>query len=175
MHWIYFAILLYVTAVLQTTLVPVVAIHDVRPDLMVLVAVFYALNAKTYDGLLMCWIVGLVIDLTSLGYENQANVGLHAFSLGLIGWGIVRLRSLMLRDSVATQVMVTFLATALLAMAASAFMMYAAQAWELFGEVLANALFTALYSAALAPYLHWLLKKLRIPLGVGIGQVFKTL
>lgn len=175
MHWVSFFILLYLAAVVQSTVAPAAAIHHARPDFMVILAVFYALMAPGQDAVLACWIVGLMMDLMSLGYEGRANVGLHAASLGAAGWLIVRVRSLTLRESVGTQLFFTFSATAAVSMLAGAYMMYAARAWNLWAQVVGQSLFTAAYTAMLAPYLHWMLRRLRGPLGMPSGSGHRTL
>lgn len=167
MRWIAFAILTYVVTVLQVAVVPFVAVHTIRPNLLVILAVHYALAARTHDALLACWIIGLVVDLTSLSYAEHANVGLHALSLGLIALVIVSLRDLTFRDSVVTQLFFTFAAKLALSVLAGAYMLYVVHAPDRFGEVVVTGAYATVYTAVLAPYGHWLLRKLRSLLGIG--------
>ena len=75
MHLIALVILVYVVTVLQSAAVPFIAVNTIRPDLLVIVAVHYALVARTYDALLACWLIGLAIDLSGISYQNHGNVG----------------------------------------------------------------------------------------------------
>jgi len=170
MHWIAFAILTYLIVVVQAAAVPFVEVHTIRPDLLVIVAVYYALAARTYDALLACWLIGLAIDLTSLSYTEHANVGLHAFSLGLIAFVIVKLRDLTFRDSVITQLIFTFVAKLALSLLAGVYMLYVVHAPDRFGEVLVTGAYAAVYTAILAPYVHWFLRRLRNLLGIGASH-----
>jgi rod shape-determining protein MreD len=167
MHWIAFALLLYVVTALQAAAVPFLAVHTIVPDLMIIVAVHYALAARTYDALLACWLIGLVTDLSGISYQHHANVGVHALALGIIALAIVKLRGLVLRDSVVTQLVATFAAKLAVAILVGLHMMYATDDWSRMGTVIATSIYAAIYTAVLAPYGHWLLRKLRTVLGIG--------
>jgi rod shape-determining protein MreD len=168
MHWITFVILLVIATALQKTIAPFVAVHTIRPDLMVVIAVHYALAARAQDALLACWSVGLAIDLTSLSFSGAPNVGLHALSLGLIGLVIVKLRDLTFRESVATQIFFTLAAKLILSLVTGAYLLYVVRdGTARFGEVVLTGAYAAVYTAVLAPYGHWILRRLRNLLGIG--------
>lgn len=168
MHWIAFAILVYVVTVLQASVVPFLAVHTIRPDLLVIVAVHYALAARAHDAMLSCWIIGLVIDLCSLSYAEHANVGVHAISLGLTGLLIVKVRDLTFRDSALTRLIFTFAAKLVVSALAGGYMLYVVRGSQSLDHVLITAIYAALYTALLAPYGHWLLRGLRRILGIGM-------
>ncbi len=167
MHWIAFIILVLTAAVFQAAVVPFVSVHTIRPDLMVIVAVHYALSARGQDALLACWVIGLVVDLTSLSFNGAPNVGLHALSLGLIAVVVVKLRDLTFRDSVVTRLFFTFTIKLVLSLLAGVYMLYVLETPVGFGDILIIGLYSAVYTAVLAPYGHWLLRQLRSPLGIG--------
>jgi rod shape-determining protein MreD len=162
-----FAILLYLTTVLQVTLAPFFAVHGIRFDLMVILAVHYALAARSGDAQIACWSIGLAVDLCSLGYQHHANVGINAIAFGLLGWLIVTGRELTFRDSVVTQLMFTFMGRLMVSIVVGMHMMYVLGAWNRFGEVLLIGLYSAVYTALIAPYGHWFLKRMRGLLGIG--------
>ncbi|GJQ25000.1 MAG: hypothetical protein HBSAPP02_00320 [Phycisphaerae bacterium] len=168
MRWIPFAILLYFTAVLQSTLAPFLAVHGIRPDFLVIIAVHYALAARAADALIACWIIGFVTDLTSLSFGDHGNVGVHALAFGLAALAMVALREIAFRESVITQIVCTFLARVIVAGIAGLHLLWAADAWSRTGEVLLAAIYSAVYTAAIAPYGHWLLRRGRSLLGIGI-------
>jgi rod shape-determining protein MreD len=170
MRWIPFAILLYVVTALQSAAVPFVAVNTIRPDLMILVVVHYALAAGTYDALLACWCVGLAVDLSGISFQNQGNVGVHAFSMGVVAFCIVKVRSFIVRDSLLAQVLLTFTAKLGVDILVGLHMMYAIGGWSRMGDVLTKSVYAAIYTAVLAPYGHWILRNLRNVLGTGTTQ-----
>jgi rod shape-determining protein MreD len=167
-RWISFTIVLLLVTALQKTVAPFIAVHTIRPDLMVVFAVYCALTARTYDALLACWFIGLAMDLSSLSFVAGANVGLHACALGLIGLLIVSLRDLTFRESIVTQLFFTFVAKMLLAVLTGAHLLYVVKSGPRLGEVLLCGLYSAVYTVALAPYGHWAFRRLRNVLGIGL-------
>lgn len=174
MRWVAFAILLYVAVALQSAAAPFVAVNSIRPDLMVVIAVHYALAARVYDALLACWFIGLVIDLSGISYRDRANVGLHALALGLLAIPIVKMRSFIFRDSVLTQLVFTFLAKLALDLVVGIHMMWAIGDWGRWGEVASRAIYAAIYTAVLAPYGHWFLRRFRGALGIGASHTLRV-
>lgn len=165
MRWIAFAILLYLTTILQTSLAPFVDIQTIQPDFMLILAVHYALMAGRWDGPLACWFIGLTVDLTGLSYAEHSTLGVNAFAYGLIGLLIVRIREFTFRESPMTPLFIAFVAKSGLALFVGLHMLYALGAWPRWKEVIWIGLWSASYSAVLAPYVHWLLGRLRKPLG----------
>ena len=167
MRWIAFAIILYLVAVLQTAVAPLLALHGVWPDFIVITAVYFALVAKPADARLACWIVGLTADLLTLSFEGYSNVGIRAISLGLTAVFIVRVRDFFFRESVWSQLFFTFGTKLVVDVVVGLHMLYLVGEMNRFTELFSLAVYQAVYTAALAPYGHWLLRQLRGPLGVG--------
>lgn len=167
MRWMPFAILLYLTTALQVSLSPFFAVHGISFDLMVILAVHYALLARAGDAQIACWIIGFAADLTSLNYQNHSNIGIHAIAFGLLGLAIVNLRELTFRDSVVTQLLLTFVGKLLVATIVSLHMVYVLGEWSRLGQLFLMGFYSAIYTALVAPYGHWFLKKLRGVLGIG--------
>jgi len=170
MNWVAFAVLVFLTTVLQTSVAPFVAVHTIRPDGMVILAVFFALYARNFDAMLACWIIGLVVDLASLSYWNHANVGLHALSLGLLGFVIVRTRGLTFREGVLSHLVYTFLTAWAMTFILGVHLLWGRPDWTGLGQRFAVAFYTAIYTAGVAPYGHWCLRQIRVLLGLGSGQ-----
>lgn len=168
MHWIAFAILLYLVTVLQTTVAPFIAVHTIRPDLMVIVAVHYALLARAHDALIACWFTGLAIDLTSLSYLEHSNVGVNAVSLGLLAIVIINVRELTFRESAITQLVMTFVTKLALAILVGLHGLWAVGPSIRLGDVVTHAIWAAIYTAILTPYGHWILRRFRTVLGIGV-------
>jgi rod shape-determining protein MreD len=151
MKWVSFGILAGVTIVLQTAATRYVEIQSIRPDLMLILAVHYALWGPWPEAALAAWILGLVVDLQSLD-----RIGLHAFSFGLAAWAIVRIRQIVFRDHAATQIVITLLFTILIQIGVALYRRWGVDN-PIGGSILWPALLTGLYTAMCAPYLHWLL------------------
>ncbi|MFO0972262.1 MAG: rod shape-determining protein MreD [Phycisphaerae bacterium] len=174
MHWVAFALVTYVVCVLQTTLMGWIEIHAIRPELPAMVATFYALLARRPDALLAATLLGLAVDLNSAGPATRGALGVHALAFGVAALAVVRVREVLDRDNVLTYVMLVavWVFAAALAMAA-----HAGWARSSFAEFRADAgrgLHAALYSALVAPYLHGILRRLRVRLGLEQARTYRV-
>lgn len=173
MHWIGFGVVLYCVTALQASLVPFISIQTVRPDLLVIVAVHYCLAARPVDAMLAAWFAGLAIDLTSSGYVGASNVGVHALALGLIGFSIVKLRELTFRESIWTQLFFCFAAKTAMESMAGIHMRWVVDDPPPFFRMCTGAASAGLYTALVAPYGHWGLRRLRGLLGLGTTHTLR--
>jgi len=174
MNWIAFAILTYVLCVLQTTLMAVIGIQHVRPDLLILVGVFYALFARQPDALLACWILGLAADLCGLSLHDRGGVGAHALTYGLCAMLTCRLRELVFREHLLTYVVSVVLWTLLASAALAAHLAWAMREWDRFNVGLLYGIYAAGYTAFFAPYAHWILRRARPLLGLEAVRSFRV-
>lgn len=87
MAWLILIPAIYVAAVLETSLAPLVEVHGVVPDLLALVAVVWLLRTGRERGFLTAAAIGLVCDLTAAG---PPGIGMGAFAL--VGYGVGRFR-----------------------------------------------------------------------------------
>ena len=105
MHWPIFSLILFIAAVLQITasrFFPF-ADHLIRPDILALVALFFALYAPRRHTLLAAWIVGFTADLLSLGTP-----GAFAFSFGLLGLLSLWARQFLFPDHPISRIVLAF-------------------------------------------------------------------
>jgi len=159
MRWMPFAIVAIMILICQTTIVQVMAIQSVRPNWMFVLAIYYALWGAWPDAAIAAWLLGLAVDLTSLG--NGGRLGLYAFSFGAAAWAIIKIRSVFFRDHAVTQFAVTLVFSLAVELVVQGY-----RHWSVFGampesRVWASAFFTAVYTAVCAPYLHWVLFRMR--------------
>ena len=166
MRWIAFIILIYVATVFQTTVAPFVAIHGVRPDVLIIIGVYYALMAARYDAFLAAWSIGLLVDLTSVGYRVHSNVGVCAVAYSIAAMMIVGLREYTFRDTPVAHVLYCFGAKLVVSAVVIAHMSAVGNASVPIGGTVALALWEASYTAILAPYVCWILKRLQPGLGL---------
>ncbi len=164
MRWLPLVILAAVTLMLQTALVPAIAIEHIAPDWMFILAVHYALWGRWPDAAIAGWFIGLLVDLASLD-----RVGVHAFAFGAASWGMIRLRQVLFRRRALTRILVTLL----FAFGAQV-LIGGYRAWEgdatSAGQMVWQAFLVAAYTAICAPYLHWGLTRLNAWTGLRAGR-----
>ena len=102
--------ILYLTAVLQTSLADALSVGHVAPDLLALLAVIWLLVSPGRRAFLVAGLIGLVVDLISPGRP-----GIAAASFLLVGYGLTRLRTKLDLDQLAWHVPAVWLATTTLA------------------------------------------------------------
>jgi rod shape-determining protein MreD len=133
---------------------------------MLILAVYYALWAPWPDGALAGLALGFVVDLFSL--SDPGRIGLHAFCFGAASWGIIKIRTMLVRSHPIAQVLLTMVFGAAVHMAVALYYRWAGPDRPLAAS-LGLALLTAAYTAILAPLLLWLLVKLHWVTGVKVG------
>ncbi|MBP7936309.1 MAG: rod shape-determining protein MreD [Phycisphaerae bacterium] len=160
MRWLPFTILAVLALVLQTTVAQWVHIYsrDIWPNCMFILAVHYALWGPWPDAAIAAWILGFAVDLQTI--SSGGGVGLYAFSFGGSAWIIMRIRHAFVRDHALTQVLVTLTFTLLIELLVGAYRQRGAWSRDGAAAVWWPAMGRAVYTSALAPYLHWPLVKL---------------
>jgi len=93
MRWLTYLILAYLVIGLQTGLVGFVRYDAASPNLVMLVAVFIALNAPRDAALLGCFCLGTMQDLVT-----QHPLGIYALSYGLIGMFVLSTQEIVYRE-----------------------------------------------------------------------------
>lgn len=102
--------LVYVAAVLETSLADVVRVGWVEPDLLAVLAVVWLLVFPGPRSFLAAGLVGLAADLISPG-----RIGLAAICFLLVGYGVMRLRARLPIRHLVLQVLVVGAAVTLIA------------------------------------------------------------
>lgn len=172
MRWFLVAILAYACLVLQTSaflpgaLAVPIDHHWTRPNLLLLLGLFIALNFTSRDVFLAAWCLGLAADLAGV----SGRLGLQAILYCAALSAVAAVRNELPRTRLLTQVTLSFALVAVVH-----FLWYAATLW--FQEAplailrpMEQALFDAAYTAILAPYVFWGLYRLRGPLGVAMSM-----
>jgi rod shape-determining protein MreD len=162
MRWLPFVILGYSGIVLQTTLAQRLEINHIRPDLMLIIALHYALQASSPEAMIAAWLLGFAVDLT-----GQGQLGVFAFAYGLLALLVVQFRESMFRDHPLTSLFVTLICTWLVHLLDGVYFLVGhSHTQRSVLEMLLYSMYTAMYTAAIAPYLHWLLGRARGLLGL---------
>jgi rod shape-determining protein MreD len=81
MRWIRFAVLILIVTILQTSLIEVVAVTtaDIKPDLLLILLVFFAIHNNPTDAIITSFTIGFAADLIG------PTMGPRIISFGLFG------------------------------------------------------------------------------------------
>ncbi|MEN6497203.1 MAG: hypothetical protein ABFD16_23145 [Thermoguttaceae bacterium] len=104
MRLLFLVPLLYLTAVIQTSLVDLLRIGQVEPDMLALLAVTWLLLVPGPWAFLVAGAIGLAEDLLAVG---PTGLGLASFLV--VGYGLWRLRTRFRLESLGLQVLVVLL------------------------------------------------------------------
>ena len=180
MRWILVILLAYVALLLQISLVNLITVNTasvgtIKPDLALTVALFFALYGRTLpDVMIAAWILGLGLDLTHTGGAGTTTaVGPMAVAYALSAALVYQIREAFFREWVLTHMLLGLL------MCLTAHMIWISwqsvrasdtMSWPAYGELVIEALLLSVYTALLAPVVHFALSPLRrlaIPASVG--------
>lgn len=171
MRWLTFALLAGVCLVLQTALAPHLELAGIRPDWMFVLAVFYAMLGPWPEGCIAAWVLGLLVDLASAGGAGYGHIGLFAFTFGGTAWLILQVRDLIFREHWLAHTVLTFLGALAVQCVVAAYRGVTVPPGPSPERgVWSYAVLTALYTAFWAPYLHWILMRLRRATGLRTGS-----
>jgi rod shape-determining protein MreD len=159
MRWLSFTLLACLTICVQTTVAPQIEVGGARPDFVVIMLVHYALHARVPHGLIACWLLGLLVGLSSL--EHPAAPALIYGGAGLALWSI---RELVFSKHPLTHFTLTLLTCLVVQLALRVSFTFAygvpTSAVVLLLESLGSALYTALWAVPIHRLLIWLEKPL---------------
>jgi hypothetical protein len=165
MRWVMLLILAYITLLAQTTFGHVLAVNlpavgPVAPDLSAAAAVFFALRLRNLmDALIAAAVLGLGVDLVA-GVASAA-VGPMPMAYALGAWAVFAMADVTFRDRPLTQallaVMFCLMAHIFWVTAQSLLGLWAG--WGEYARMLAQAGGLAVYTAALAPLVCFVLRK----------------
>lgn len=142
MRWLRFVVLLSLVTVLQAS---VLASLNIRPDLLLILLLFFAIYCNTYDAIITSFTIGFAADI--IGYV----IGPQIISFGLFGTLLAYLHSVIAVRKMPYQALAIFI-TGLLAGALTHLLTF------LKGQPTASGIYavlfwTPLYSAVVGPFL----------------------
>jgi len=165
MRWLTFSIVACIAVCVQTTLAQSLQLFGVGPQFVLIIMVHYALHARTSDGLIACWLLGLLVDLTSV-----ERLGVVALAYGLTGMIVWSIRDLMFIRHPFTHFIVTFLSCfAIDCILRIFFRIY----YDVPGSLIylgLESLCSAAYTGLWAVIIHSLLMRLEKPLGLFLSK-----
>lgn len=154
MHWIRFVILVLIAAIIQTSLVGVLALTEaqIRPNLLLILMVFFAIHCPAQEAIVSAFVIGLFADLIGAG------MGPLLLAFGLIGSLISEIRHSLVMRHVPQQMIVVFAAGLLCGLIA--LLLFKVKACPLPTSATHLVLWQPLYSALLAAPLFWMLRQI---------------
>ncbi len=163
-RWLPFAFLAAGLLIVQMTVGRLLGIGPQRitPDLFIIVAVFLALRSSCSYVLIACWLLGLAKDLS-----GAAVLGSYAISFGLIGYLVMTWREWLYVENPLTILLVAAVGSIAAEHVAWLINVLRGNLPPDYSTALElEILFSALFTAALAPYGQVLLLKLGRHMGV---------
>lgn len=155
MRWLACFILAYVTIGIQIGAGEFLRIEGARPNLVLLAAIFIAINAPREAALLGCFMIGLMLDLVS-----GSPLGLYALGYALVAMFTISTQEIVYREHPLTHVSLGLLGSLLLAG------VELVHGWIRGPRLSLSGLFAgAVYTAALAPFLLGLLQRFKRSFG----------
>lgn len=159
MHWLPTLLLAALTLALQTAVVPRLQPAGARPDLLLIVVVFFALRAPPRRAILFGWMVGFLADLLSV-----ERMGLLSLTYASIAFLLISLRDSLFERGPVAQFFVTLFSSLAVQACWSVYVriLYAASIGSLKSLFL-----SALLTAILAPLVIALLNRAAPIFGLG--------
>ncbi len=147
--------LLAIVALVQTTILPMLIPGPVRPDLMLMLVVGWGVVHGSGQATLWGFGGGLMLDLVS-----GTPFGLHALSLGAIGFLADALQTNFFRSNVFIPIATIFIATLMvyIGQAAALQALGATVPWPVY--IFNIVLPTAILNTVLMPLMYWILRRL---------------
>lgn len=145
MHWFRFAVLLILATVLQAGLLDVISVSGTRPDLLLVLLVFFAIYCDVDDAIITSFSIGFAADIIG------TSMGPGILSFGLLGTILCYLTRFFSIKTMPLQAFVTFIFGFIIAYLSS-FLSYFQNQMPiqyLYGSLLG----TPLYSAVIGPFL----------------------
>jgi rod shape-determining protein MreD len=163
MRWLTFLICAVVVLTLEVTLAPLLQWHGARPQWLLMLAVFFALNGRSVDVLIGAWILGLLYELHTL----PEYLGLFSLGFSLVALVVYGMREFLFREHPLTHFLVTFAACLAIQVVVDVHRMITfgnatGTLWEMGREALLTGLVTGLFAVPV----HYVLLRMHRTLGI---------
>lgn len=166
MRWLRFTLILLLVSLLRASslsgVVAVTALH-IKPDFLLILLVFFAINCDTYDAVIASFAIGFAADITG------AVMGPFFLAFGILGSVLAHIRQVILLKRTLHQAIIIFIICFLAGVIVQLLAPFKIQSglpfsfWHLAG--------TALYSALAWFLVKWAVDGLGIWIGVGKNRL----
>lgn len=162
MRWLRFTLILLLVSLLQASSISnaaaVTALH-IRPDFLLILLVFFALNCDTYDAVIASFAIGFAADITG------AVMGPFFLVFGILGSVLTHIRQVILLRRTLHQAIIIFVVGLTAGTIAKLLALFKIQSGDSYGFwYLAG---TALYSALVWFLVKWLVEGIGRWVGLG--------
>ena len=158
MRTIAYLILAYVALGAQVGLGAFITVGGAPPNLVLLAALFLALNAPREPALMGCFGLGLMQDMLT-----QQSLGIFALSYGLVAMFVISTQQLVYREHPLTHVSIAFSASLIVAVITILHGLFRLDSEQ--RVAISKLFYVMLYTTALSPIVLGLLQKLRKAFG----------
>ena len=145
MRWFRFAGLIFLATLLQASLVNIISITNIKPDLLLMLLVFFAIYSNTSDAIITSFAIGFAADIIGPA------MGPQIISFGLFGTALAYLRRVIAIHTIPHQSL-TILITGIL-VGALAILLTLLKAEPLAQNTFAVLLGIPIYSSLVGPFL----------------------
>lgn len=152
MRWFRFAVLVLVSAILQTSLVGVMAFRhpDIKPDLLLILLVFFAIHLDPQNAVIASFLIGFAADLSNPVREVM---GPQMISFGIFGTLLSDVHGIFSIQRMSHQGVTIFIVGALTALLSYLLTFFRADVAAV--RLTTELLWQPLYSAAIGPFLFF--------------------
>lgn len=167
MRWTVFVIIAFVCVILQTTLLRTVEItgfqgRPVLLDLLLILGLFIALNCRPFETVITAWFLGFATDL----YSAAGQLGLAAILFAVVLGAISYVRGEILKNRILTQFLIALAVVFLVHLGRYMVLYWMGESSAAFWLAARMSFLDGVYAAILAPYVFWMLGRLRTPLRI---------
>jgi len=150
MRWFRFAVLVLVATILQTSLIGMISLWGARPDLLLILLVFFAISIDPRDAIVASFAVGFAADLSN---PIRGLMGPQIISFGVFGTLLSDVHSIISIQRLSHQAVTIFIIGVLTALLSYLLTFFKAEPAA--AHFAAQLLWQPLYSAILGPFLFF--------------------
>ena len=150
MRWFRFAVLVLVATILQTSLVGIISFRGAKPDLLLVLLVFFATSIDPRDAIVASFAIGFAADLSN---PVRGLMGPQIISFGVFGTLLSDVHSIISIQKMTHQAATILVVGALTALLSYLLTFFKAEPAT--AHFAAQLLWQPLYSAVLGPFLFF--------------------
>jgi len=150
MRWFRFAVLVLVATILQTSLIGMISFQGFKPDLLLILLVFFATSIDPRDAIVASFAIGFAADLSN---PIRGLMGPQIISFGVFGTLLSDVHSIVSIQRMAHQAVTIFVVSALTALLSYLLTFFKAEPAA--AHFAAQLVWQPLYSAILGPFLFF--------------------
>jgi rod shape-determining protein MreD len=150
MRWFRFAVLVLVATILQTSLVGMISLQGAKPDLLLILLVFFAISIDPRDTIVASFAIGFAADLSN---PVRGLMGPQIISFGVLGTLLSDVHSIISIQRMTHQGIAIFVMSVVTALLSYLLTFFRAEPTA--AHFAAQLLWQPLYSAILGPFLFF--------------------